>query len=746
MWRSAPWSGLGADQAGVEVAGTVGLAMNKLIQFGAAILSGGVVVAVAMAILIPSIARVASAVEGGDGAIDVSQFQDYAVRSQVFASDGSLIATLHGAENRDPVPLSEMPDTIKDAVLSVEDAQFYEHAGINLRGLVRALVQNVQSGQVEQGGSTITQQLVKKALLSDERVLNRKTKEAALAIRLEGQLSKDEILELYLNTIYFGNGSYGVQAAAETYWGKPVGDLNWADSALLASMISNPVENDPILHPKKAKEKRKLALDRMVANGVITRAQATEFDALPLPVGRCTGVVVGFRPADCGAITQPPEESYFVEEVKQQLLADPRLGATYEERYAQVFGGGLQIYTTLDPIAQNAAQDAHDNTFPSYVRSEANSKGITTAMVSVESSTGAVRALVGGPGFADYKYDIATHEPGRQTGSTFKTFVILTALEQGVQPDDTIGGGGSWPSKGTTPDPYVISGGGGTLTGVTQASSNGAFVRLGQTVGLENVVYTAQRLGVSSQFDPRAKSMPLGVFDVTPLEMASAYSAIPNGGVRQPSYFIDRVEDRTGKVLFAHEVNPTRAVSWQSACLATQILAANVAAGTGTNAQLRGQSSAGKTGTTESNTNTWFVGFTPQLTTAVWMGIPAEGTKSMGNLGGQEQFGGLWPATIWHNFNQAYVDKTKQKRVEFPTCIPSTRAGKPASGASDPLGLLNGGLDPVEESTTTTTSKTTTTKATSTTTRPSTSTSTTSSSTSTSTTTTLTPPTTASPN
>jgi penicillin-binding protein 1A len=307
-------------------------------------------------------------------------------------------------------------------------------------------------------------------------------------------------------------------------------------------MISNPVENDPILHPKKAKEERKLALDRMVANGVITRAQATEFDALPLPVGRCTGVVVGFRPADCGTITQPPEESYFVEEVKQQLLADPRLGATYEERYAQVFGGGLQIYTTLDPIAQNAAQDAHDNTFPSYVRSEANAKGITTAMVSVESATGAVRALVGGPGFADYKYDIATHEPGRQTGSTFKTFVILTALEQGVQPDDTVGGGGSWPSKGTTPDPYVISGGGGTLTGVTQASSNGAFVRLGQTVGLENVVYTAQRLGVSSQFDPRAKSMPLGVFDVTPLEMASAYSAIPNGGVRQPSYFIDRVE------------------------------------------------------------------------------------------------------------------------------------------------------------------------------------------------------------
>ena len=679
----------------------MGPRMKKLIQFGAAILSGGVIVAVAMVILIPSVARVASAVEGGDGAIDITEFQDYAVRSQVFAADGSLIATLHAAENRDPVPLAAMPDTVKDAVLSVEDAQFYEHIGINIRGLVRALVQNVQVGKVDQGGSTITQQLVKKALLSDERVLNRKTKEAALAIRLEGQLSKDEILELYLNTIYFGNGAYGVQAASETYWGKPVAELTWADSALLASMISNPVENDPILHPKKAKEERKLALDRMVANGVITRAQATEYDALPLPAGRCTGVAKGFRPAECGAITQPPEESYFVEEVKQQLLADTRLGATYEERYAQVFGGGLRIHTTLDPIAQNAAQDAHDNTFPANVRTEADSKGITTAMVSVESATGAVRALVGGPGFADYKYDIATHEPGRQTGSTFKTFVLLAALEQGVLPDDLVGGGGSWPNPGSTPNPYVITGGGGTLTGVTAASSNGAFVRLGQTVGLENVMYTAQRLGVSSQFDPRAKSMPLGVFDVTPLEMASAYSAIPNGGVREPAYFIDRVEDRTGKVLIEHQSNPTRGVSWQSACLATQILANNVQNGTGTNAQLNGQSAAGKTGTTESNSNTWFVGFTPQLTTAVWMGIPAEGTKPMGNLGGREQFGGLWPATIWHNYNQAYVDQTNQKRVNWPTCAAPTRAAKPASGASDPYGILNGAEPTVEETTTT---------------------------------------------
>lgn len=694
--------------------------MNKYVQFAATIVAGGFIVATAMLVLVPSVIRIASAVEGSDGAMDVTAFRDYAVRSQVFAANGELLATLHGPENREPIPLAEMPDTIKQAVLSVEDAQFYEHGGVNPRGLVRALVQNVQSGKVEQGGSTITQQLVKKALLSDDRVLDRKTKEAALAIRLEGQISKDEILELYLNTVYFGSGAYGVKAAAETYWGKPASDLTWADSALLASMISNPVENDPILHPKKAQEERRLALDRMVANEVITREQATAFAASPLPTGKCTGVS-GPRPADCGTIDQPPPDSYFVEEVKQQLLADTRLGATYEERYAMVFGGGLRVYTTLDPVAQAAAQWAHDNTFPANVRSEADSKGITTAMVSLDNATGGVRALVGGPGFENFKYDIATHEPGRQTGSTFKTFVILTALEQGVQPDDTIDGGGSWPNKGSTPDPYVITGTGGTLTGVTAASSNGAFVRLGQTVGLDNVVDLAQRLGVSSNFDPRAKSMPLGVFDVTPIEMASAYSAIPNGGVHQDAYFIDRVEDRTGRVLWSHSLTPTRGFSWQTSCLATQILANNVAAGTGTNAQLRGQSAAGKTGTTESNTNTWFVGFTPVMTTAVWMGIPAEGTKPMGNLGGREQFGGLWPATIWHNYNQAYVDQSKQRRIDWPSCAPLPRAGRPATGAADPYGVLNGGEQP-EEDPTPTSSTTSTTSRVTTTTRPSTST------------------------
>ncbi|CAM8631070.1 MrcB Membrane carboxypeptidase (penicillin-binding protein) [Acidimicrobiia bacterium] len=667
--------------------------MNKLTQFGTAIVAGAVTVALATVIAVPAIVMIGTSAEGGDGAIDIASFQDYAVRSQVFAEDGSLLATLHGVENRDPVDLAVIPDTVRLAILSVEDAEFYNHGGVNIRSLIRATLKNVQAGGVDQGGSTITQQLVKKALLSDDRVLNRKTKEAALAIRLEGQLSKDEILELYLNTVYFGSGAYGVQAAAETYWGKNVEDLSWAEGALLAALIANPVAYDPVIHPSTALERRSAALDRMVANDVIIRKQADEADLVPLPVGRCTGTS-GPRPIECGTITQPPPDSYFVEQVKEQLLADPSFGATYEARYRSVFGGGLQIYTTLDPVAQAAAQIAHDTTFPDAVKQAADAQGITTAMVSVDSSTGAVRALVGGPGFADFKYDIATHEPGRQTGSTFKTFVLLTALEQGIQPDDLVDGGGSWPNKGGTPDPYVIAGDGGTLMSVTAASSNGAFVRLGQTVGIDNVITTANRLGVTSQFNAGSKAMPLGVFDVTPLEMASAYSAIPNGGIHETAYFVDRVEDRTGTVIVDHSPNPTRAVSARSACLATEILANNVQSGTGTNARLGAQPAAGKTGTTEGNSNTWFVGYTPYLTTAVWMGIPSEGTKSMGNLAGQEQFGGLWPATIWRNFNKAWLDSRQKPVAKFPTCAPALRPGQPAAGASDPYGILNGGTVP----------------------------------------------------
>jgi penicillin-binding protein 1A len=667
-------------------------AVKKLGVYVVTILVAGAVLAVATIVAMPALGKVATAGQGSGEDIDLTKFDDYAVRSEVYASDGSLLATVHGVENREPVSLDQVPDQVKDAILAVEDAEFYRHGGVNVRALTRAMVENVQAGGVEQGGSTITQQLVKNALLNDDRVLNRKVKEAALALRLEDQMSKDQILEAYLNTVYFGNGAYGVQAAAETYWGKNVGELSWAEGAMLAAIISNPLAYDPILHPDVAKKQRDVAIDRIVAYGSLTRDEGAYTKLFPLPTGRCTGVA-GPRPTDCGEIVQPPPDSYFVARVRDELLNDPRLGATATERANTYYGGGLKIYTTIDPVAQAAADEAQRTTLPSV----ATDQGITMAMVSVD-PTGAVRAVVGGPGFSNFQYDIATYDGvdgngGRQTGSSFKTFVMLTALEQGVQPNDYVSGTGSWPNPGGSPNPYTISGTGGTLDSITTASSNGAYVRLGATVGRQNVIDMAQKLGVTSNFDPRVIPLPLGVFNVTPLEMASAYTAISNAGVHNPAYFIERVEDRNGNVLISHTPDPTRAFSTQTACLATEILQHNVERGTGKNAQLGAQPAAGKTGTTNANTDTWFVGFTPYLTTAVWMGFPGE-AKSMPRIYGQELFGGLYPAKAWQAMNSAYLSAEKKPVAEFPTCDPLPRGSRPAAGAADPYGTLNGGSVP----------------------------------------------------
>ena len=395
-----------------------------------------------------------------------------------------------------------MPQPVIDAILAVEDADFYHHNGVNVRAIIRALIENVDAGGVEQGGSTITQQLVKNALLTSERDFDRKAKEVALAIRLEQQLTKDQILEKYLNTVYFGSGAYGVQAAAETYWGVDVG------AARLRRRRPCSPRSSPTRWPTTRRCTRRwptssgaLALERMVSLG-----QDHPRRGRPVPDRAAAGAPLrpdAIRASRCRAATRrcPQADDYFCEEVKQQLLDDPDLGATTRtERVARLFGGGLKIYTTLDPVGASRGRTGRAPT-----STPQNDKGITAAMVSVDNRTGAVRALVGGPGFDTYQYDIATLEPGRQTGSSFKTFMLLTALEQGNLPFDTIQGGGSFPSPGCEPNPYKVDGPGGTLTYVTTKSSNGAFVRLGQIVGLENVIDIAGRLGVTNpDFDPKS--------------------------------------------------------------------------------------------------------------------------------------------------------------------------------------------------------------------------------------------------
>ena len=672
--------------------------VRKVLMFVVTVVATGALLAGAVVIAGPQIVAIASAGSGDPQPLDLDAFDSYSVRSQVFASDGSLLATLHGDENREPIALDQVPEPVVQSILAVEDAEFYQHKGINARALARALVENVSAGGVEQGGSTITQQLVKNALLTNERSLERKTREAVLALRLEQEMTKDEILETYLNTVYFGSGAYGVQAAAETYWGRNVQDLSWAEGAMLAALISNPVAYDPTLYPEEATAQRAIAVDRLVSLGILTREDADFIAYFPVPTSRC-GVENPDRPEWCGDVALAASDGYFVEYVKLQLLADERLGATYAERYKAVFGGGLNIYTTLDPGAQFAAEIAHAEETPP------NDVGVTSAFVAVEQSTGAVRALVGGADFGTDKFDIATTEPGRQTGSTFKTFVLLEALEQGALPYDSVRGTITMTDPGTL-KPYTVTGASGTLQSVLSASSNAAFVRLNQVVGPDKVVARARSMGIElPDGSEKRPSLPLGVADTTPLQMATAYGAIPNGGIENPAYFVDRVEDRTGEVLFAHRPEGVRVVSEQTACLATDILKGNVEGGTGRNAALPDQPAGGKTGTTTGPTDVWFVGFTPYLTTAVWMGNPQEGGTvrtdasgriigggtSLSKLPGRQAWGSTYPAAIWQRFNEIYHENRESR--PFPECAPPTRGGRPLSGANDPFGTLNGGYD-----------------------------------------------------
>lgn len=652
--------------------------MRKPLLFVLVLLAGGLGLAASSLALVPAARDIVGA---GDSEPPDVNLEPLAQRSLVYDVNGQVIATLRAEENREPLELAQVPEPVVQTILAVEDEDFYEHSGFNLRSTIRALFENVSAGGVEQGGSTITQQLVKNSLLTPERNLDRKVQEAVLAVELENQYSKDEILQRYLNEVYFGGGAYGVQAAAETYWAMDAEELGWAEAALLASLIQNPVGYDPVRRPEVALERRQVVLDLLVSQELITQAEADAYAAEPLPSARQQVL--------------PLPNQYFVRTVVEELLADERLGSTEAERYNSVFRGGLEIHTTFNASAQFFAQASRDNVLPD------TGGRFTAALAAVEASTGAVRAVVGGPGFDQYQYNLAT-QGMRQPGSAFKIFVLVAALEAGAVPSDTVDGGGpcSFANPGGAPDPYVANnfgnsrGGTGTIHSLTLSSSNCGFLRLGQFVGLQRVTDTARAMGITTPLDPNALSMPIGAFEVHPLEMAAAAAVLANGGIRNDPYFIERVLDRNGDELWAHEPDPQRVISEQSACLASQILKGNVESGTGTAARLSGREAAGKTGTAQSFGDAWFVGFTRQLATAVWMGN-AEARVPMTSVGGRNVTGGSYPAQIWGEFNEAYHTLAPSEplcEAPFPT-RPGRKldGGIPAFGEEPPPEPSSGG-------------------------------------------------------
>ncbi|QYG93572.1 hypothetical protein HC251_14820 [Iamia sp. SCSIO 61187] len=592
-------------------------------------------------------------------------------RSYVYDRDGNEMATFVSAENRVRVDIEDVPRTVVDSVLAAEDSSFYSHDGVNARSIARALTANIESGDVAQGGSTITQQVVKNAITGGKQDFARKIREAVLAVELEDRYTKDEILERYLNTIYLGSGAYGVQAAAEVYFSKDVADLTWAEGAMLAGIIRCPVSCDPFKRPSKATARRATVLDSLYSTDRITKLDrdVAKFTALPTEPN----------------LPQQPDD-YFLETVKQALLDDPRLGDTPTARYNRLYGGGLKIYTTFDQRLYLLAQAARNTTMANLPNG--NDDGTwslapnpitgarrigTAAMAGVEPRTGAVRFLVGGPGFDRYQFDLSQSDQ-RSVGSTFKTFVLAQAILAGFSPADLIDGSGpcrdipGYPEDDPPENFGNGQGGVGTLTSQTLKSSNCAYLRLNQIVGPDRVAELATRMGVTSPLGPENSSMALGPDGISPLDMAAAYATLANDGVRNPPYFIERVVEADDTVLFAHQPTPEEVLPVNVARLVTDVLRQNVESGTGTRADLGAQPAAGKTGTTNGPSDVWFVGYTPQLSTSVWMGSTSDNLPIQGV--GTSVTGGRIPAQTWGDFMREAMRDVPVEQFVPPEPVP----------------------------------------------------------------------------
>jgi penicillin-binding protein 1A len=566
----------------------------------------------------------------------------------VYASDGSLITELHATEDRVVLRKGEMTRDLRDAVVAIEDRRFWSHHGVDLQAILRAAYENVASGEVVEGGSTITQQLVKNLYTGDEQTFRRKIDEAILAWQMEDRYSKQQILTRYLNTVYFGEGAYGAQAAARTYFGVDARALTLAQSAMLAGLIASPNHFDPFVRMSSAVGRRGVVLGRMLQDGTIGRSEFR---------GAAHEAVILNR----DAVEQRYPYPYFIDYFKRWFLADPAFGRTRDDRYRLLFTGGLRITTTLDPTVQRAAQDA--------VTSVLSYPGDPDAAVTVlDPRTGYVRAMVGGKPDLYWRdvragrVNLATGAggTGRQTGSSFKPFALVAALENGVSPSTVFaapssidipeGDGTIWHVTNANGSGY----GSMTLASATVNSVNTVYAQLIHQLGADTVVDVAQRMGMRCCSDvggPTDDLLPLdaavlGANEATTLEMASAYGTLATGGKHVDPVPVITVSDAQGNVIWQAEPQPEQAISPEIASAVDGILQDAVLYGTGDAANI-GRPQIGKTGTDDDQDNAWFVGSVPQLTAAVWVGfhqgqIPMTPPRTRITV-----FGGTWPAQIW---------------------------------------------------------------------------------------------------
>ena len=570
---------------------------------------------------------------------DLADFSptENALTSRIYAADGTLIATFHGEENREIVALEQVPQNLKNAVIAIEDERFYQHTGVDIEGIIRSFLINLQTGYISQGASTLTQQYIKNVYIPEEKTditYERKIKEATLSYQLEKIYTKDEILEMYLNTVYFGEGAYGVQAASKIYFNKDVEYLNLAECALIAGLPQIPSKS-PYIDKVAPLERRNTVLTKMLELNYITEEEYD--DAIRQSI----------------LLEKPQEETekgfalYFVEYVKQKLIEEYGVN--------RVFKGGFNIYTTLEPDMQVAAENAIHEILP-------DPEDPAAALVSMDPRNGFIKAMVGGKDFGEMKFNLAT-QGKRQPGSIFKIFALMAALEQGISPYTTFNPNGTVVFDIVGSEPWEISNYMGTSYEVnelsifeaTVKSVNVVYAQVIMRVGAYSVVKIAKDMGITTPLNPYP-AIGLGglTIGVSPLETCTAFSTIANYGVRHDPVAILKVTDKDGNILQEYEEEKIQVLSAINAYRAIEILQQVMLRGTGTRARLDDRPCAGKTGTTQEAENAWFAGFTPNLAACVWIGYPEENIK-MGVIHDMRVQGGAHPAMIWKLFMEEAI-------------------------------------------------------------------------------------------
>ena len=566
-------------------------------------------------------------VRAGAPSVDTLKPIDKGESSEVLAADGTRLGYIQSDAIREEVRLKQIPKRLQDATIAIEDENFYEHEGVDYSAVVRAAVRNIEAGEVRQGGSTITQQLVRNLYIANpEETLERKIEEAKMAEEYEQEFSKKRILEEYLNTASYGtnNGrtAVGVEAAAQVYFNKSVEDITLGEAALLAGLPQAPSQYNPFQSEEQARERRNQVLQAMHKEGMIDDAKYADALQQGLSLER------GYR-------YETIREPYFFDYVEQELI----------DRYGvnTVRQGGLKVHTTIDPALQEAARAA--------IEARQTTGGPASALVATDVTSGQILAMASSGSYESNQFNLAA-QGLRQPGSAFKTFVLTAAVEQGIDPDTTYyngaspitleipNGGGSW-----TVNNSGGSGGSMSLRSGTVNSVNTVFAQLDLDVGPESVTATARKMGITAPLGSYPAEGIGGLeYGVSPLEMSNAYGTLASGGIRYPPTAISKVEFPDGEVDAPQRDDQERVFSDGVAYEVTDVLKDVVSSGTGTSANY-GCPTAGKTGTTELNSDAWFVGYTPKISTAVWVGYPDE-RISLGSAG----FGGTLAAPIWNDF------------------------------------------------------------------------------------------------